>query len=233
MSCYTPEKWVDFVRGTMLPEQTADVERHLHSGCPRCSKASSLWRSLADFAKRQVFYEPPESVVRVVKESFSHALAPKASPGFTLVASLVFDSLRQPRPEGVRRSRRPVPQQLLYAAGDYLVDLRVEGASKRVILVGQVLRSSKPGEPIPSIPVTLQLGSEPLAKSTSNPFGEFQFEFDFQAGKNFQLAIGLDAESSIVLSLRDLKPPSRRVAGAWPRASRPTIMPGRNPFQNN
>jgi hypothetical protein len=215
----------------MPQEQTAKMQQHLDDGCPKCSKTVRMWRKVLEFATREASYQPPKSVIRSVKEAFAQHTRRPGSRRQAMVASLVFDSFRQPMPAGIRASH-PHARQLLYSIGDYMVDLRVQGSLKRVSLVGQVLNSSKPQEALKCLPVVLLREDQPLTQSITSPLGEFEFEFE--PVKDLRLAIGLDSESSLLVPLQDVKPPSRRVAGSWHRGPRPRLSPGgRSPFRED
>ncbi len=233
MSCFDIEKWVDFVRHAMPAEQMTEMQRHLDMRCPGCTTDLRVWQCLLDLATKEASYEPPEDVLRIAKAVFAQHMPRKANSIAPTIATLIFDSFRQPRPVGIRASRRPLPQQLLYAAGAYLVDVRVEGGPTRLALVGQILNSAKPGEAIKNVPIALLIGDQPVAKAVSSAFGEFEFEFEFQPGKDLHLAIGVQGENSISISLRDIKPPARRVSGPWQRSLRPYIFSGRDPFREH
>jgi hypothetical protein len=60
--------WIDYIRG--LHEDDA-VASHLASGCEACRKAHEIWTRIADTARRERDYEPPEEVVRAVKAAFA------------------------------------------------------------------------------------------------------------------------------------------------------------------
>lgn len=231
MSCFALEDWTDFVRQTAPPERMTAMQRHLDKGCAKCSKIVLMWRSLSELARKARSYEPPESVVRVVRDSYVQRMSPKTPSGVRMVASVIFDSLRQPRLAGARASRKPIPQQLLYAAGEYLVDLRVQGGPKRVSLLGQVLNSSKPKEALENIAVALVREGESIAKALTGDFGEFKLHYE--PGQYLQLTIALDEGNSIIVPLRDVKPPARRGPGSWPRTSVSADLEGHNPFREH
>jgi DNA-binding response OmpR family regulator len=93
-------------------------------------------------------------------------------------ARLVFDSLFQPLPAGIR-STQPTERSLLYEAGDVTVDLWLEPDrdSHRVRLMGQIVDQAKRASAKPCYPIVLQSKAEPIAAATSNALGEFQLEF--------------------------------------------------------
>lgn len=228
MSCFALDEWVGFVRQIVLPERMAEMQQHLDDGCQRCSEAQRMWRGVLELAKQEPSYQPPESAVRFVKEYFAKHPPGKTQAGVAMVARLIFDSFKQPLPAGVRTSW-PLPRQLLFSAGDYLIHVRVEGQPKRVSLVGQLQNSSKPWDVMKNVPVALVSGQQAMAQAVTSSFGEFEFEFE--PAKDLQLAIGLDEESSIFVSLKDViafrgvGPSVRRQTSSWQRGSSPRKPP--------
>ncbi|MGH9712978.1 MAG: hypothetical protein ACRD5M_06735 [Candidatus Acidiferrales bacterium] len=97
------------------------------------------------------------------------------------VAELLFDSFRSPMPAGVR-SASVTARQMLFGAGNYRLDLRIEPLedSDKVALLGQILNSSEPDEPIGIVAVVLRRGNKVLAQSVTNLFGEFELEFNLE-----------------------------------------------------
>ena len=131
----------------------------------------------------------------------------------THVARLISDSFRDPLPAGVRglhdRSRR-----LLYGAGSLSVDLLIEpepGASNRLTLAGQILDSAKPDRKFEGVPVTLQGWKGAAAQATTEEFGEFQLDFNFEA--NVSLEIRIAETNCITVPLPVLERARRSTAG--------------------
>ena len=89
--------------------------------------------------------EPPPWVLKRALKVFD---TPRARMGVTgrvgrVVASLVFDSLRQPAIAGARTSGVE-GRQLLYRAEDYSIDVHVAAMAQRSAeLTGQILRESE------------------------------------------------------------------------------------------
>ncbi len=69
---------------------------------------------------------------------------------------------------------------MLYQAGSFVVDLRVEFLpdSNRILLVGQVLHCSKPQYAVSSVPVIIMNETENLAGTTTDELGEFYMELE-------------------------------------------------------
>jgi hypothetical protein len=99
----------------------------------------------------------------------------------TQAARLVFDSFLQPLPDGIRMSQLPA-RRLVYEAGGLMADLWIEPKtdSRRIALVGQLMDSAKPGRRLDRIPIALRGQKGPIAFATTNEFGEFRFDFDFE-----------------------------------------------------
>lgn len=203
MSHFSMQNWMDFVRGVASPEQTAAMRRHLDGTCEQCHNLMETWKFVADFGAREHSFEPPADVVRYVKSCHTLRRGPDAAPRFVNVARLIFDSLGQPLPAGIRGSG-PAVRHLLFKSGSFLLDLRLEPQprSRNVCLVGQVLDSAKAAGTVQQLPVSLQAETAKLIETKSNTFGEFQLEFEM--ADNLMLVVGLD--DAIVVPISDLEP---------------------------
>jgi hypothetical protein len=193
MSHYSLEKWADFVRGVIGEREKAAMQSHLEDGCVMCREALSLWRRVHSLGRLERNYEPPESTVRALRAAFSLYGPSKIRSGAKAVASLLFDSFRSPLAQGVR-SGASGARQLLYGAGKYRIDLRVESPveSEGLALFGQVLDSSDPGAEIGATVVRLVKDRKVVAESETNRFGEFRLESNTQG--SLQLRVQVPAE---------------------------------------
>lgn len=203
MRHYTLEQWVDFVRNAVDEAKKKEMQNHLDSGCKHCTKELSMWQRLQQVARRETTYSPSSGAVRTVNAAFaskgSRAAAAHAKSG---IASVLFDSFRSPLLAGVR-SAGNASQQVLYGAGTYRIDVRIEPQmdSDKVILVGQVLNSADPDERLADVSVTLSKGRKVLAESTTSQFGEFQIECHLDAG--YRLVVMLPGNAEVTLPLID------------------------------
>ncbi|HEY2934587.1 MAG TPA: hypothetical protein VGK99_22855 [Acidobacteriota bacterium] len=120
------------------------------------------------------------------------------------VARLIFDSLRQPAPAGLRNSRRPA-RQALYRAGNFLIDTRVdsESESNRISLAGQVLNSARPHRRIRASSIFLVREKKLVARTVTNQFGEFHL--DFEGGSGLRLLVEIEGQRPISVVLRSLE----------------------------
>jgi hypothetical protein len=183
---------VDFVRGVATRAARRSAEQHLESGCTKCTRVVALYRRIAETAREDARWDPPAAVLERAAEILivpQHRVVALKRP---LVARLVFDSFRQPLPAGVRAGRT-MSRHVLYRAGDFFVDLRMdaEHGARRGTIVGQIARrrSRRPG---PSEPVTVLLlnAHTVLARPAVNDFGEFRCDYDLRAPLRLRILLG-------------------------------------------
>ena len=171
-------EWTDFVRG--LVEQSARVamEGHLASGCRKCRHTADLLQKAAVAARSDSKVQVPEYAVRFARAIFVLQLPEKVRLLPRAPARLLYDCFREPLPAGVR-TQQGLSRQVLYQAGDYLLDVRLENerGSSRVALVGQIQNRKEPGKRLGGVLVLLVSGKQILAQAVSNSLGEFQMEY--------------------------------------------------------
>lgn len=174
---------------------------HLKSGCDSCAKEKATWSKLAAFAKTEAEYEPPANIVNMAKALVQ---APKLEKALRLreIAELVFDSLLTPQLAGVRSVAGLGSRQLLYRAGEVMIDVRFEASdeSERFALTGQVFRNQGSKVGMTRIPISLISGKNELARTSTNQFGEFYLEHD-SADKNLQVSLEVDSEKDVFIPL--------------------------------
>jgi hypothetical protein len=194
------EKWVDFARNVIRENEKVEMQSHLETGCAQCAKELSMWQRLQQVARRKPAYTPSEGAVHTVNASFINRSTGRSSHTKAQLASLLFDGFHSPLLAGVRSSGS-ASQQLLYGAGDYRIDVRIEPQmdSEKVILIGQVLNSADPDERLAAMPVSLLKGQKLLAESVASAFGEFQIECELQGG--IRLVVALSDRKDVSLRL--------------------------------
>lgn len=200
MPHYSLEKWVDFARNVVREDEKVEMQSHLETGCTSCSKELAMWQRLQKVARREPAYSPSEGAVRTVNASFSNRSTGRSSHPKSRIASLLFDSFRGPLLAGVRSSGS-ASQQLLYGAGDYRIDVRIEPQmdSEKVVLIGQVLNSADPDERLSAAPISLLKGRKILAEAVTSEFGEFHIECELQGG--IRLVVTLSDRREVSLQL--------------------------------
>ena len=170
-------QWADYVRNTVPNEQREQMLAHLQ-GCSKCDKVRGVLSRFAIVCKREAAYQIPRRAEQQVKAMVGLAKAPRLSTLQRIWGSLVYDSLNDPQPVGVRGTHQ-INRQVLFHAGDYSVDLRFEHekGSASMVLVGQIANQKTPDEMLANLPVILVAGNREVTRSISNTFGEFQLEY--------------------------------------------------------
>jgi len=203
MTHFADETWADYVRSVAADEMKAEVAAHLEQGCQECRAALEQWQAFATATQAEKSYTPPASVVRMIKREFAIQNPPAEKK--VLLPQLVFDSLGQPSPVGVRSSGMTA-RQVVYEIDGVTIDLRVETnpPSHLLTAVGQVLEKQGPrGIPIPVL--VFNDRGDAVVETQTTDFGEFQFEFDPK--EPLRLSIELDLRRSLQLPLRELRVP--------------------------
>jgi hypothetical protein len=118
------------------------------------------------------------------------------------IASLVFDSVQSPAPDGIR-SASPSARQLLYRSGSVCIDMRLQPkpGTDSVVLVGQLLDSASPTHGMSDVAVTLVSEGDTVACKKTNNFGEF--DFGFETLHHSQLVFGIGRSKTIVVPVPD------------------------------
>jgi hypothetical protein len=201
MAHFSSRDWIDYVRNLVSPQDAAAMTSHLKSGCDSCEKEKATWSKLATFAKTEAEYEPPAHAVSLAK-ALVQAPKPEKALRFREIAELVFDSLLTPQPAGVRSAAGVGTRQLLYRAGEVMIDVRLEASdeSERFALTGQVFRNQGSKVGMTRIPISLISGKNELARTSTNQFGEFYLEHD-SADKNLQVSLEVDSEKDVFIPL--------------------------------
>ncbi len=171
-------EWADYSRRLVSPEQQTQMLAHLSSGCSKCEKIELLFGKFAVVCARESAYEVPEVAERQVKALFSINRPERRSALQRVWGALVYDSVNDPQPVGVRGTHQ-ISRQVLFHAGDYSVDLRFEHeqGSASMVLVGQISNQKAPEDLMANMPVILLAGKREVTRSLSNSFGEFQMEY--------------------------------------------------------
>ena len=205
MAHFSSRDWIDFARNLASPQDAEAMKNHLQSGCESCAKEQATWSKLAAFAKSEAQYEPPaDAVSKAIALMQAPKQAPKTETASRLreIAELVFDSFLTPQLAGVRSSADVGGRQLLYRAGEVMIDVRFEASeqSERFALTGQVFRDQGSKVGITRVPISLISGKNELARTSTNQFGEFYLEHE-SADKNLQVSLEVNSEKEVFIPL--------------------------------
>ncbi|HXN24115.1 MAG TPA: hypothetical protein VOA41_15345 [Candidatus Dormibacteraeota bacterium] len=194
--------WADFANGLVAPEGNAIMQLHLDEGCKKCQKLLGTCRSIRSLAMRAAEYEPPAAAVQAVKSAFVLHGPQKRRSRVTEMADLVFDSLRQALPAGVRSiDMESVGRKLLYRRGTIQVDLSVNPGpgTPNLQIDGQVLDSATAGHVVPGVVVFLMSAKKKLVQGQTNSMGEFHLECPPR--DNLRLCVWISANREVILPL--------------------------------
>jgi hypothetical protein len=204
MEHFSTAAWIDFARETGSSDRLAEIQQHLDRGCSSCSKSLELWRRAVDITSLESRFAPPADAVRAVNDSFAlHKVVSFQGSNYEL-ANLVFDNALQPVAAGVRGSTAVV-RQLLYRSGSVCIDMRMQPkpGSDAVVLMGQLMDSSKPNHGIGGIPVSLLSQGATVSRHRTNNVGEF--DFGISALNHVQLVFGMADNRTIIVPVPDGK----------------------------
>jgi len=184
MGHYDIGEWSDLVRGLLPEPRRNELDSHLAGGCGDCRELFGFLRQISESAQREAMYESSSSALSAAAVGVfrGEAQAPMhervVAALETLIGTLTFDSAMELHPAGARGSRSS-SRQLMYKAGDYFIDLRLdrERDSMKVILVGQVANQKDPLLQLARLPVSVMAGKKIVSETASNEFGEFSLEF--------------------------------------------------------
>ena len=191
--------WADYVRGVTSETQTAAMTAHLAAGCHRCERTARALAAMVRLGIADTRQVPPEYVVHAARAIFALRRPDRVQVLPRLLGALVFDSFRSPVPAGVR-SGQPMSRQILYEAGPYSIDLRLDHqrGSRRVWLTGQIA-TAEPSHRIDRIAVSLTAGDRVAAEAHTNSAGEFQLEYE--PHQQLQLRIDVRPDEQIQVPL--------------------------------
>ena len=202
MKHFATQEWVDFVNHVASNDQQAAMQKHLATGCKRCTEIVSLWQKVSKMAAVEASYQPPPDTVRLAKAAFvtsGLAQTKKESKG---LIEVLFDSFQQPALAGAR-SVIIGTRQMLYRADPFQIDIQIEPklGSNRLVITGQLLDLSHPGVIGRDIQVTLSNHRGSTVLAATNQFGEFSGEVENSG--DLELSIPGEGEMPIVISLRN------------------------------
>ena len=180
------------------------MQQHLETGCAECLKNSDIWRGVVELANRETGCEPPAWAIRAVNASFAVHKAVRRPTERLELATLLLDSMLQPAVAGVRGTPA-VARQLLYKAGSLCIDMRLQTkpGSDSMVLVGQLLDSTKPDHGISGIPVSLIAKGGKVVKGKTNKVGEF--DFGITSFGQIHLVFGMGKSRTIIVPVPNAK----------------------------
>jgi hypothetical protein len=191
------QSWIDFVRGLAPGEQGLAMQKHLDQGCPNCRELVEMWKHVLDCAIKEKSQQPPEASVRMAKALFAMSRVQEGNARKICYAELVFDSFRHPLAAEIR-SEGGSARQLVFQRRNYCIDVRIEQNGERLTIVGQMLDSGQASMGIGNIPVRLLALKQ---QTTTNRFGEFQFECEAENAEDLRFLFVMREERDLMISI--------------------------------
>jgi hypothetical protein len=197
----TPE-WIDFVKDAFKGNQQEAMQKHLATGCKRCTETFLLWQKVSKTAAAEASYQPPAGAVRLAKAAFATAGMAQPEKESRGVIEVLFDSFLQPAVAGAR-SIVTGTRQMLYRADPYQIDIQIEPmpGGNRLVITGQLLDLSHPGVIGREIQVTLSNRRGNTVMAATSQFGEFSGEIENSG--DLELTIPGEGDEPIVISVRN------------------------------
>jgi len=205
MKHFKTEEWVDFVNEVVSSGQLKAMQKHLATGCKRCTKSVSLWQKVRTTAATATgaSFEPSAEAVRLAKALYlTNRLNTKALVARPNLVELLFDSFLQPVVAGAR-SAATGTRQMLYRADPYQVDVQIEAKPEgnRLVVTGQLLDVSRADILGRDVPVTLSNHRGMVVHMVTNQFGEFRGEIDNSG--DLEISFPGQLDKPVVISLRN------------------------------
>jgi hypothetical protein len=202
MKHFETQEWIDFVNHVVKGNQQEAMQRHLATGCKRCTETFSLWQKVSKTAAAEASYQPPAVTVRLAKAAFATAGLAQPQKESRGVIEVLFDSFLEPAVAGAR-SVVIGTRQMLYRADPYQLDIQIEPkpGSNRLVITGQLLDLSHPGVIGRDIQITLSNRRGNTVMAATNQFGEFSGEIENSG--DLELTIPGEGDQPIVISLRN------------------------------
>jgi len=162
----------DFIEVRLTKDQQTFWRKHLE-GCNECREDLGSWQQLATDLKRSHLKSVSGEVLNRVIESFPRRQGESGSSFRSVIATLIFDSFRQPALAGAR-GPSAAARQLVMRAEEFDVHIKVWGEPDHRQMLGQLLPRS--GESFVRVArFHLLRNGERLETVAVDEMGEFQF----------------------------------------------------------
>jgi len=171
--------WLHFARGILPACHEQAMRAHLDRGCAECQRAHVIWKRFVEAA------------------GWDATDSPDCAPGWHCSPN-EFSTASRTLPVGIRGSAA-APRQLVYEAGGYLIDVRLEqGTDGLSTLTGQVVHAWTEGA-TRGTGVVVVGQNVIVGQTVANSIGEFQL--DCEHFDNLKICLGISDETFIEVTL--------------------------------
>jgi hypothetical protein len=180
---FTEQRWADFVRGLASDRERREIELHLET-CDGCQLIANRLGLVVRMGASESVLEVPEDTVQRARLVFESSPGTGWTESFpTLVAELVSSTREDWQLAGVRSAEGNLEgsagDRLLFRAGDYSVDLKVEPPSTadRGEIIGQISNDEDRTESLEGVLVQMVVLGRTIGETETNRFGEFLMDY--------------------------------------------------------
>jgi hypothetical protein len=161
-----------------------------------------VWQAVLEHLSQEIRYTPPDHVLRDVQAAYFVHKPWRWLVEIARRAELVFDSFRQPAPAFVRNSTSS-SRRLVHEADPFVIDLRLETVRDRLVLVGQVLNSENPEQPLYGVDILLLDGEDLVERTKASSSGEFEVQCARDRDRELRLFINIRGHRAIGIAIPD------------------------------
>ncbi len=194
---FTDERWSDFVRGTVSQDERLTMDAHLQSGCRDCAAAMTTFAAVARLVAEDIAQLIPQSSIERAKAIFEARPSRSWIETCTAIQAELLSAMSSHwQLAGVRSGGSEavdlVGDRMLFRAGDYSVDLKLDAPAggEGGEIIGQI--SCEPAQLESVNGVLVQMVSGPgrtLGETTTNRYGEFFMDYAGQKNVTLRFAI--------------------------------------------
>ena len=170
MSHFDQNILLDYLEQKLDQDDATRVEEHLQTPCLPCQQKLTTLRHVTHLMSSDQTNNPPPAALEKAMQIFRQEQADR--PRQSMIAKLVFDSMRQPSLAAVRGVG--AAHQYLFTAEEYDIDLHIKNDDNRLSLTGQILVNSGKNQPQPQVCLARQ--GETLDMATADSRGRFFFK---------------------------------------------------------
>jgi hypothetical protein len=134
------ETALDFIDGRLAKDEETFWRKHMEI-CNQCTEDLGLWRQLGTDLKRPHLKSVPADVLNKVTEFFPYRRDESQFSLRSVIATLIFDSFRQPALAGARGVAASA-RQLVMRAEEFDIHIKVWGEPDHRQILGQLLPRS-------------------------------------------------------------------------------------------
>jgi hypothetical protein len=167
MGCPSLEELLGLIQETLEGRTKTEIANHV-STCSKCEENRQWLSQMLELSATDESFDFPEDLIQWSVAQFK-AASSTAPSRMQIFAKLVFDNLLPARAVEVRSTAPPVgTRQMLYNAGNYDVDIRIEQLPdmNSFHLIGQIMTAGNTGGQLEGLIIRLRGGASDASAVT-------------------------------------------------------------------